>query len=188
MNEYKENENIAYTSLRPIQITTRRKTAKVYLYPFSLSNPKLGLFKLSKSPVENESSSEMVQKKTDQKKTCRRVLTSKMKALSSEAESRLLKPSLDSHTESSELEHKSTSDPVTPSVDMESSDEDSAPGPVRVSCSNYLLILKLEVLKAKVVKDLQQNPVLPSNINLKMFCVSTCWRVSQRWGVCMYVP
>ncbi|XP_032759961.1 WD repeat-containing protein 76 isoform X2 [Rattus rattus] len=129
VNEYKENENIAYTSLRPIQITTRRKTAKVYLYPFSLSNPKLGLFKLSKSPVENESSSEMVQKKTDQKKTCRRVLTSKMKALSSEAESRLLKPSLDSHTESSELEHKSTSDPVTPSVDMESSDEDSAPGP-----------------------------------------------------------
>lgn len=129
VNEYKENENIAYTSLRPIQITTRRKAAKVYLYPFSLSNPKLGLFKLSKSPVENKSSSEMVQKKTDQKKTCRRVLTSKMKALSSKAESCLLKPALDSHTESSELEHKSISDPVTPSVDMESSDEDSAPGP-----------------------------------------------------------
>ncbi|XP_034350395.1 WD repeat-containing protein 76 isoform X3 [Arvicanthis niloticus] len=51
-----------------------------------------------------------------------------MKALSSKAESLLLKPSLETYTESTKLDHKSTSDSVTPSVDMESSDEDSAAG------------------------------------------------------------
>ncbi|XP_076785729.1 WD repeat-containing protein 76 isoform X2 [Arvicanthis niloticus] len=128
VNEYKENENIAYTSLRPIQITTLRKKAKVYLYPFSLSNSRLDLFKFSKSLVENNSSKSVVHKKTDRKKTWRKVLTSKMKALSSKAESLLLKPSLETYTESTKLDHKSTSDSVTPSVDMESSDEDSAAG------------------------------------------------------------
>lgn len=128
MNEYKENEHIAYTSLRPIQITTLRKTAKVYLYPFSLSNSKLGLLKLSKSPVVNNSSKSVVHKKKDRKKTRRKVLTSKMKALSSKADSLLLKSSVDAYTESTRLGPKRTSDSATLSVDAESSDEDSAPG------------------------------------------------------------
>lgn len=127
MNEYKENENIAYTSLRPIQTTTLGKTAKVYLSPFSLSNSKLSLFKLSESPVE-KSSSNAVCKKTSLKKACRTVLTPKMKALSSKAESSLLKLSSEAYPQSTKLEHRSMSDSEPLGVDMDSSDEDSAPG------------------------------------------------------------
>jgi hypothetical protein len=41
VNEYKENENIAYASPGPVQTTVLGKIAKVYLTPFSLSNYKL---------------------------------------------------------------------------------------------------------------------------------------------------
>ncbi|XP_049990310.1 WD repeat-containing protein 76 isoform X1 [Alexandromys fortis] len=125
VNEYKENENSDYTSLRPVH-TTSGKTAKVYLSPFSLSNTKL--FKLSRSPFENNSYDAVSRKKTGRKKTCREVLTSKMKTVSSKAESLLLKPPSDAGTESTKLEPKNTAEPVTLSVNMASSDEDSSPG------------------------------------------------------------
>lgn len=128
MNEYKEIGSSAYTSLRPIQTTTLGKTAKVYLSPFSLSNSKLALFKLSRSPFENNSNNAVAHKKTDRKKTCRKVLTAKMKAASSKAEPVLLKPSLDAYTESTTLELQSTEESVPLSVDMGSSDEDGLPG------------------------------------------------------------
>uniref|UniRef100_Z4YK23 WD repeat-containing protein 76 n=2 Tax=Mus musculus TaxID=10090 RepID=Z4YK23_MOUSE len=51
-----------------------------------------------------------------------------MKALSSKADSLLLKSSVDAYTESTRLGPKRTSDSATLSVDAESSDEDSAPG------------------------------------------------------------
>ncbi|XP_051039520.1 WD repeat-containing protein 76 [Phodopus roborovskii] len=127
MNEYKENGNSAYTSLRPIQTTTSGEAAKVYLSPFSLSNSKLVLFKLSTSPCESNSNNAVAPEKTAQRKACRRVLTSEMKAVSSKAESLLLKPPVDAYSES-ELEHRSPAEPVALSVDMRSSDEDSAPG------------------------------------------------------------
>nr|XP_042132995.1 WD repeat-containing protein 76 [Peromyscus maniculatus bairdii] len=128
VNEYKEIGSSAYTSLRPIQTTTLGKTAKVYLSPFSLSNSKLALFKLSRSSFENNCNNAVAHKKTDGKKTCRKVLTAKMKAASSKAEPVLLKPSLDAYTESTKLELQSTEESVPLSVDMGSSDEDGLPG------------------------------------------------------------
>ncbi|XP_036040746.1 WD repeat-containing protein 76 isoform X2 [Onychomys torridus] len=127
VNEYKENGSSAYTSLRPIQTTTSGETAKVYLSPFSLSNSKLSLFKLSRSPAGNNSNNAVACKKADRKTICRRALTSKMKAVPSKAEPVLLKPSLDAYTDSTKLEPKSTEESVAVSVDMGSSDEDGAP-------------------------------------------------------------
>lgn len=128
MNEYKENGNSDYTSLRPVHTTTLGKTAKVYLSPFSLSNTKLALFKLSRPPFENNSNNAVSHKKMGRKKIGREVLTSKMKAVSSKAEPLLLKPPSDAHTESTKLERKNTTEPVALSVNMASSDEDSSPG------------------------------------------------------------
>ena len=138
MNEYKENENSDYTSLRPVH-TTSGKIAKVYLSPFSLSIPKL--FKSSRSPFENNSNNAGSPKKTGRKKTCREVLTSKMKTVSSKAESLLLKLPSDARTESTRLEPKNTAEPVALSVNMASSDEDSSPGLVRVVSSSNLISL-----------------------------------------------
>ncbi|XP_012504594.1 PREDICTED: WD repeat-containing protein 76 [Propithecus coquereli] len=132
VNEYKENQNIAYVSLRPVQATLLGKTAKVYLVPFSLSN--LDQLKYSKSLIEKNSNNKVARKKykTKIKKTCGRILTPKMKATSSKAESILQKSFLDVHTESDKPQH-SNSDTVIPGVDMESSqdgdsDEDTTPG------------------------------------------------------------
>lgn len=60
-----------------------------------------------------------------------------MEGTSSKAESTLQKSSLDVYTESDKQQHKSTSDTVILSVDMESSqdldsDEDTTPGLVRI--------------------------------------------------------
>nr|XP_051677713.1 WD repeat-containing protein 76 isoform X2 [Oryctolagus cuniculus] len=133
VNEYKENENTDYVSLRPIQTTVLGKTAKVYLTPFSLNTYKLGQFKCPKSLLEKNSNNEVMCKKTEIKKTCRMLLTPKMKATSSKTESTVQKPSLDINTESSKLLYKSTSDVVILSDDVESSqdgesDEDNTPG------------------------------------------------------------
>ncbi|XP_017203403.3 WD repeat-containing protein 76 isoform X1 [Oryctolagus cuniculus] len=133
VNEYKENENTDYVSLRPIQTTVLGKTAKVYLTPFSLNTYKLGQFKCPKSLLEKNSNNEVMCKKTEIKKTCRMLLTPKMKATSSKTESTVQKPSLDINTESSKLPYKSTSDVVILSDDVESSqdgesDEDNTPG------------------------------------------------------------
>lgn len=125
MNEYKENGNSAYTSLRPIHTTTSGKTAEVYLSPFSLSNSKLALFKLSTSPFESNSNNAVAREKTDGKKTCREALTSKMKAVSSKTESLLLKPPVDAEREP---RPRSTAESAALCVDMGSSGEDSAPG------------------------------------------------------------
>ncbi|XP_029409893.1 WD repeat-containing protein 76 isoform X2 [Nannospalax galili] len=121
VNEYKENENLAYTTLKPIQTTTLGKAIKVYLSPFSLSNYKLDPPKLSKSLLAKNSNNVVVCKKTKLKKNCREFLTPKR-------ELTVQKSSLDTYTESNKLEHKSSSDLVTPSGDMESSDEDTTPG------------------------------------------------------------
>ncbi|KAL6035797.1 hypothetical protein STEG23_005194, partial [Scotinomys teguina] len=128
VNEYREAESSTPTSARPVQTITLGKTAKVYLSPFPLNNSKLALFKLSRSSFENNSDNAVARKKTDRKKTGRKVLTSKMKAVSSKAESVLLKPSLDAYTESTKLAHGSTAESAALSVDMGSSDEDLAPG------------------------------------------------------------
>nr|XP_012622119.1 WD repeat-containing protein 76 isoform X1 [Microcebus murinus] len=132
VNEYKENQNIDCISLRPVQTTLLGKTAKVYLVPFSLSN--LDQFKCSKSLIGKNSNNEVACKKykTKIKKTCGRILTPKMKATSSNADSTLQKSSLDVHTESNKPQH-SNSDAVIIGVDMESSqdgdsDEDTTPG------------------------------------------------------------
>ncbi|XP_003791827.1 WD repeat-containing protein 76 [Otolemur garnettii] len=132
-NEYKENQNITYLSLNPVQTTLLRKTAKVYLAPLSLSN--LDQFKYSEFLLEKNSDNEVAceEYKTKIKKTCAKILTPKMKATSSKAESTLEKSSLDVYTESDKLQDKSNSDAVILSVDMESSqdgdsDEDTTPG------------------------------------------------------------
>lgn len=140
MNEYKENQNITCVSLRPVQTTVLGKTPKVYLVPFSLSNYKSDQFKHPKSLLNKNSNNEFVCKKckkTEIRKTCRRILTPKMEATSSKTESTLQKSSLDVCTESNKRQHKSTSDTVIPSVDMESiqnldSDEDTTLGLVRI--------------------------------------------------------
>ncbi|XP_048649209.1 WD repeat-containing protein 76 [Marmota marmota marmota] len=131
VNEYKENQNVVFVSLRPEQTTVLGKTAKVYLAPFSLTNYKLGQFKCPKSLLEKNSNDAVMCKKfkkTQLKKTCKKKLIPKMKAISSKAESTLQKSSLDVHAESNKLEHKNSSDAVICNVDMESSDEDTTPG------------------------------------------------------------
>ncbi|XP_057577944.1 WD repeat-containing protein 76 isoform X1 [Hippopotamus amphibius kiboko] len=136
VNEYKENQNITSVSLRPVQTTVLGRTAKVYLVPFSLSNYKPDQFKRPKSLLDKNSNNEVACKKCKKaeiKKTCRRILTLKMEATSSKAESTLQKSSLDVHTESNKWQYKSTSDTVILSADTESSqdgdsDEDTTPG------------------------------------------------------------
>ncbi|KAL1787145.1 WD repeat-containing protein 76 isoform X1 [Sigmodon hispidus] len=154
VNEYKENGSNAYT-LRPIQTTTLGETAKVYLSPFSLSNSKLALFKLSRSPSENNSNNAVAHKKTDRKKTCRKVLTSKMKAVSSKAESLVLKPSLDSHSEITQLEHKSIAQPlpvlVAPSVDMELGEDHRLD--LNLACSEYVGLSPYERKRLKNIRE-----------------------------------
>ncbi|XP_060005025.1 WD repeat-containing protein 76 [Lagenorhynchus albirostris] len=136
VNEYKENQNIAYVSLRPVQTTVLGKTAKVCLVPFSLSSYKPDQLKRSKSLLDKNSNNEVACKKCKKaeiKKTCRRILTPKMEATSSKAESTLQKSSLDVHAESNKWQYKSTSDTVILSADTESSqdgdsDEGTTPG------------------------------------------------------------
>ncbi|XP_034850633.1 WD repeat-containing protein 76 isoform X2 [Mirounga angustirostris] len=136
VNEYKENQNITCVSLRPVQTTVLGKTPKVYLVPFSLSNYKPDQIKHSKSLLDKNSNNEVACKKckkTEIRKTCRRILTPRMEGTSSKAESTLQKSSLDVYTESNKRQHKSTSDTVILSVDTESSqdldsDEDTTPG------------------------------------------------------------
>uniref|UniRef100_A0A8D1CUR5 WD repeat-containing protein 76 n=1 Tax=Sus scrofa TaxID=9823 RepID=A0A8D1CUR5_PIG len=136
VNEYKENQNIAYVSLRPVQTTVLGKTAKVYLVPFSLSNYKPDQFTRPKSLLDKNSNNEVACKKCKKaeiEKTCRKILTPKMEATSSKAESTLQKSSLDVYAESNKWQCKSTSDAVILSADAESSqdgdsDEDTTPG------------------------------------------------------------
>ncbi|XP_057398369.1 WD repeat-containing protein 76 isoform X2 [Balaenoptera acutorostrata] len=136
VNEYKENQNIACVSLRPVQTTVLGKTAKVYLVPFSLSNYKPDKLKRPKSLLDKNSNNEVACKKCKKaeiKKTCRRILTPKMEATSSKAESTLQKSSLDVHAESNKWQYKNTSDTVILSADTESSqdgdsDEGTTPG------------------------------------------------------------
>lgn len=136
MNEYKENQNITCVSLRPVQTTVLGKTPKVCLVPFSLSNYKPDQRKHPKSVLNKNSNNEVTCKKckkTEIRKTCRRILTPKMEATSSKTESTLQKSSLDVYTESNKRQHKSSSDTVIPSVDTESiqdldSDEDTTLG------------------------------------------------------------
>lgn len=114
-------------SLRSIQKTVLEKTVKVCLVPFSLSNYKSGQFKLPKSLLDKNSKNEVAckkYKKTEIKKACTRILTSKMEApTSSKAESTLQKSSIDVHTENNQRQHKSTSDTVSLGVDTESSQD-----------------------------------------------------------------
>ncbi|XP_047622448.1 WD repeat-containing protein 76 isoform X1 [Phacochoerus africanus] len=136
VNEYKENQNIAYVSLRPVQTTVLGKTAKVYLVPFSLSNYKPDQLTRPKSLLDKNSNNEVACKKCKKaeiEKTCRKILTPKMEATSSKAESTLQKSSLDVYAESNKWQCKSTSDTVILSADAESSqdgdsDEDTTPG------------------------------------------------------------
>uniref|UniRef100_A0A8C6DDW9 WD repeat-containing protein 76 n=1 Tax=Moschus moschiferus TaxID=68415 RepID=A0A8C6DDW9_MOSMO len=136
VNEYKENQNIADISLRPVQTTVLGKIAKVYLVPFSLSNYKTGQLKRPKSLLDKNSNNEVTckkSKKAEVKKSCRKILTPKMEATSSKEESTLQKSSLDVHAESSKWQYKSPSDTVVLSPDTESSqegdsDEDTTPG------------------------------------------------------------
>uniref|UniRef100_A0A7N5JPD7 WD repeat-containing protein 76 n=1 Tax=Ailuropoda melanoleuca TaxID=9646 RepID=A0A7N5JPD7_AILME len=136
VNECKENQNITCVSLRPVQTTVLGKTPKVYLVPFSLSNYKPDQHKYPKYLLDKKSNNEVACKKfkkTEIRKTCRRILTPRMEGTSSKAESTLQKSSLDVYTESDKQQHKSTSDTVILSVDMESSqdldsDEDTTPG------------------------------------------------------------
>ncbi|XP_023971358.1 WD repeat-containing protein 76 isoform X1 [Physeter macrocephalus] len=136
VNEYKENQNIAYVSLRPLQTTVLGKTPMVYLVPFSLSTYKPDQLKRPKSLLDKNSNNEVACKKCKKaeiKKTCRKILTPKMEATSSKAESTLQKSSLDVHAESNKWQYKSTSDAVILSADTESSqdgdsDEGTTPG------------------------------------------------------------
>ncbi|XP_044789341.2 WD repeat-containing protein 76 isoform X5 [Bubalus bubalis] len=136
VNEYKENQNIADISLRPVQTTVLGVTAKVCLVPFSLSNYNTGQLKRPKSLLDKNSNSEVTckkSKKAEIKRSCRRILTPKMEATSSKEESTLQKSSLDVHAESNKWQYKSPSDTVVLSPDTESSqegdsDEDTTPG------------------------------------------------------------
>ncbi|XP_020737086.1 WD repeat-containing protein 76 isoform X1 [Odocoileus virginianus] len=126
VNEYKENQNIADTSLRPLQTTVLGKIAKVYLVPFSLSSYKTGQLKRPKSLLDKNSNNEVTckkSKKAEIKESCRRILTPKMEATSSKGESTLQKSSLDVHAESNKWQYKSPSDTVILSADTESSQE-----------------------------------------------------------------
>ncbi|KAK2103634.1 WD repeat-containing protein 76 [Saguinus oedipus] len=136
VNGYKENQNIAYVSLKPVQTTVSIKTATVYLTPFSLSNYQLDQLMCPKSLLEKNSNNEVACKKTKIKKTCRRIIPPKRKTTSSKAESTLQNPSSAVHTESNKLQHKKTTDAMNLGVDTESSqdgdsDEDITPGLVR---------------------------------------------------------
>nr|XP_054095537.1 WD repeat-containing protein 76 isoform X5 [Callithrix jacchus] len=127
VNGYKENQNIAYVSLKPVQTTVSIKTATVYLTPFSLSNYQLDQLMCPKSLLEKNSNNEVACKKTKIKKTCRRIIPPKMKTTSSKAESTLQNPSSAVHTESNKLQHKRRTDAMNLGVDTESSqDGDSA--------------------------------------------------------------
>ncbi|XP_035975876.1 WD repeat-containing protein 76 isoform X4 [Halichoerus grypus] len=103
---------------------------------WDLSNYKPDQIKHSKSLLDKNSNNEVACKKckkTEIRKTCRRLLTPRMEGTSSKAESTLQKSSLDVYTESNKRQHKSTSDTVILSVDTESSqdldsDEDTTPG------------------------------------------------------------
>ncbi|XP_057344750.1 WD repeat-containing protein 76 isoform X1 [Manis pentadactyla] len=133
VNEYKENQNITYVPVRPVQTTVLERTAKVYLVPFSLSNYKPDQFKSPKSLLNKNSNGEVLWKKTKLKKTCRRILTPKMEVTSSKAESTLQKSFLNVPTESNKQQQESTSNTVIFNVDVESSqdgdsDEDTTPG------------------------------------------------------------
>ncbi|EHH63039.1 hypothetical protein EGM_15926 [Macaca fascicularis] len=132
VNEYKENQNIAYVSLRPVQTTVLIKTAKVYLAPFSLSNDQLDQLMCPKSLLEKNSNKEVACKKTKIKKTCRRIIPPKKKT-TSKSESVLQNSASAVHTESNKLQSKRTADAMNLSVDVESSqdgdsDEDITPG------------------------------------------------------------
>ncbi|XP_003475508.3 WD repeat-containing protein 76 isoform X1 [Cavia porcellus] len=124
VTEFKENQDVTYASLRPVQTTVLGKTAKVYLTPFSLNDYKLEQLKHSKSLSEKNSNYKVVCQKTEPKKPCEELLIPKMKAIPSKVESTLQKLSLDVHTESNRPGHKSPSAATVLSVDMESSDED----------------------------------------------------------------
>ncbi|KAM9645479.1 WD repeat-containing protein 76 isoform 1-T2 [Trichechus inunguis] len=133
VNDCKENQNIPYVSLKPIPTTVLEKTVKVHLAAFSLSSDKLDQFKRPKSLLEKNSNDVPLCKKTEIKKSGRGILTPKMEATSSRAESTLQKSSLDVHPESNTGQHKSTLDAVMVSADMESSqdgdsNEDTTPG------------------------------------------------------------
>lgn len=127
VNEYKENQNMSSVSLRSVHKTILEKTVKVCLVPFSLSNYKSGQLKLPKSLLDKNSKNEVAckkYKKTEVKKACTRILTSKMEATTaSKAESTLQKSSIDVHTEDNQRQHKSTSDTVSLGVDAESSQD-----------------------------------------------------------------
>lgn len=111
------------------------------LVPFSLSNYKPDQFKLPKYLLDTHSKNEMACKKYKKTeiKSCRRISTPKMEAItvdSSKAESTPQNSSIDVHAENNQR-HKSTSDTVIPCVEMESSeeresDEDTISGPVRI--------------------------------------------------------
>ncbi|XP_006162939.1 WD repeat-containing protein 76 isoform X2 [Tupaia chinensis] len=132
VNDCKENQNITYVSLIPVQTAVLGKAPKVYLAPFSLSNCKLDQLKGAKALLENNSVLCKRYKKTEIKKTCR-VLIPKMNVTSCKEESTLQKSSFDVHIEHNKPQHKSTSDMVILSGDMESSqdgdsDEETTPG------------------------------------------------------------
>ncbi|KAM6202483.1 WD repeat-containing protein 76 [Rhynchocyon petersi] len=133
VNEYKENQNIPYVSLRPIPKTVLEKTLKVHLAAFPLSDDDLDQFKQSKSLLEKNSDEVMLCMKTERKTACRGVLSQKMEATSSRAESTLQKSSLDVHLESNPPQYQSASDTVILNIDTESSqdgdsEEDNAVG------------------------------------------------------------
>ncbi|KFO33001.1 WD repeat-containing protein 76 [Fukomys damarensis] len=128
VNEFKENQDVTYACLRPVQTTVLGKTAKVYLTPFSLNDYKLEQLKHSKSLSEKNSNYMMVCQKSEPKKTCEEILIPKMKVIPSKAESTLQKLSLGVHDESNKPGHKSPSAAAILSADMESSDEDITPG------------------------------------------------------------
>ncbi|XP_013368069.1 PREDICTED: WD repeat-containing protein 76 isoform X2 [Chinchilla lanigera] len=128
VNEFKENQDVTYVSLRPVQTTVLGKTAKVYLTPFSLSDYQVEQPKHSKSLSEKNSNYTIVCQKPELKKACDEILIPKVKAIPSNAESTLQKLSLDVHAESNKPGRRSPSAATILSVDMESSDEDVTPG------------------------------------------------------------
>ncbi|XP_004609850.2 WD repeat-containing protein 76 [Sorex araneus] len=122
VNEYKENQDITFLSLRPEQPTALGKVTKVCLMPFSLSNYNPGQFKCSKSLLDKSSNKvapKNLFKKTKIKRTCQRILTSEMEATISKAEFTVQKSSLDVPTES----YKVPLDTAILSVDKENSQD-----------------------------------------------------------------
>ncbi|XP_055989954.1 WD repeat-containing protein 76 [Sorex fumeus] len=122
VNEYKENQDITFLSLRPEQIAVLGKVTKVCLLPFSLSNYNPGQFKCSKSLLNkspNKVACKNLFKKTKIKRICRNILTSEMEATISKAEFTVQKSSLDVPAES----YKVPLDIVILSVDKENSQD-----------------------------------------------------------------